>query len=329
MQKLQETNKWESVHIFFKGDIYSYECDRIILEVVSPFVNECFDKKMIEKFFFIRYSELGTHVRLRFWGKEKNLNDEFKRCCCDYIINSIPKELINYPFKKLNTITADKIEKEDTPYLWVPYEPEIERYGGDEAISVAEDFFFYSSNIVIDLLNKIEKGNNSSRLGFGLILMVIKLFSFFEDIEIVKTILNYYSKGYLSARVQDESEIKNIQNLFDSSFEKQSEHLVEYVNTIWEALSEKTELGEPFDSFKDYCKQIRARLEILAEENKIIKHNQKIDGTKNSLSRILPSYIHMTNNRMGITIPEEAYLAHIIALAFDNSLIQTKTYGEQ
>ncbi|MGD8778118.1 MAG: thiopeptide-type bacteriocin biosynthesis protein [Ignavibacteria bacterium] len=324
MQKTGSDKKWESIHIFFKGDIYSYECDKIILELASPFIKTCFENKWIERYFFIRYSELGTHIRLRFFGKPENLNGEFKRCCNEFVINNLPEELIEFPIKKTLLNKDQKPEKESTPYLWIPYEPEVDRYGGEEAVKAAEDFFFYSSNTVIELLNKIKEGDKSSRLGFGLILFVVTIYSFFKELGNAKSFLKSYSEGYLKVRAREESEFKSWQDSFDKGFEKQSSKLIKYVSTIWEALETDSELGDPFDKFTSHCLEIKSAIKKLAGENKIIRYSKHINGVNNTLNNIVPSYIHMTNNRLGVSIPEESYLAHIILLAFNNSLITNK-----
>ncbi len=322
MLKTSDDKKWESVHIFFKGDIYSYECDRVILEAVSPLLMKCFENKWIEKYFFIRYSELGTHVRLRFFGEQEILNNEFIEYCNELIINNLPHELAEYPFKKTTLNQNQQAEKESTPYLWIPYEPEIERYGGEDAIKFAEEFFFFSSNTVIELLKKIEKGDNSSRLGFALILFVITVYAFFNELENAKSFLKSYSEGYLKARAKEQSEVKKWQDSFDKGFEKQSSKLVDYVNSIWEALESNIELGETFDKFLKKNIEIKASLKTISKQSKIIGHDDtKIDYYENAFRKIVPSYIHMTNNRLGVSIPEESYLAHIILLAFEKSLI--------
>ncbi len=309
--------KWTSVHIFFKGDIYSYDCDRIILDVVNPFIIDCFNKNWIDSFFFIRYFESGSHVRLRFYGESEVLDSELKSSCCQFIANQLPKELLDYPFKK-NRLTQNKRPMKDSmPYLWVPYKPEIYRYGGNEAIKVAEDFFNFSSKIVLELLCKIEKGNNSSRLGFGLILMVITLYVFFCDIDQVKTFLKNYSEGYLKARSKQESEIISWQDRFDQGFEKQSSKLIVYVTSIWHALDENMKIGEPFDYYIEKVLSTKINLKGLSDANKIIRYNNiEIIGRENTYRNIVPSYLHMNNNRLGISIPEEAYLAHIILKSF-------------
>lgn len=172
MNNESSCNTWLSVYIYFKGGIYEPQCDKVILDVLAPFINESKRQKLFEKYFFIRYNQFGSHIRLRFYGCQEILNRDLKPNFEKYITCYEKQDIFALPQKDSDS------DNDKNDLLWIPYEPEIERYGGDEAIKIAEEFFYYSSETGLKLLKKIPDGEYSSRLGKGLLSMIILLFVF-------------------------------------------------------------------------------------------------------------------------------------------------------
>lgn len=52
---------WKSYHVFLHGSI-----DLFLVKYLPVLLNECLQARLFRRFFFIRYSEGGDHVRLRF-----------------------------------------------------------------------------------------------------------------------------------------------------------------------------------------------------------------------------------------------------------------------
>lgn len=88
---------------------------------------------IVRRWFFVRYADPQTHIRLRFQG--------------------VPAELSESLLPKLFSWGRDLV-KEDLCLRFAidTYEPEIERYGGIDAIDLAEELFFLDSASVLALL---------------------------------------------------------------------------------------------------------------------------------------------------------------------------------
>jgi len=302
---------WISVHIFFKGEMYGKECDEVILEIVEPLIDTLKKDKLIEKYFFIRYAEFGPHVRLRLYGNSKTLNTKVK----DEVERFIEK---NFPYKLMQYPTLPDSSPQDKNYFWIDYEPEIDRYGGEDAIIVAEDFFYHSSIAAIKLLHEIENGEKSSRLGKGLLTMLIIVKVFAEDKDSAIEWITIYGKNYLKTRAREEKELKEWEAAFFNGFDKQSEKLIKYISAVWNVIDVGEELTSTLDNFKRELSKIRYNLANLNNAKKIIKNSKPVNKSKLINLTIVSSYMHMMNNRLGISISEEAYLAHLLA----NTLIR-------
>lgn len=302
---------WISVHIFFKGEIYGKESDEIILKIVEPLVEILKKDKLIEKYFFIRYAEFGPHVRLRLYVDYQKLNGKVKNKVEEFIEKNFPSELKLYP-------TLPDNFSQDKNYLWIDYEPEIDRYGGKDAIKIAEEFFYHSSITTINLLHEIKNGDKSSRLGKGLLTMLVLLKVFSEEIESANEWITMYGKNYLKARAREDNELKEWEAVFNDGFDKQSEKLIEYISAVWNALDEGEELNPTLDYYKKELIKIKSNLTDLLKADRIIKNSDPVKNIEMMNFTIVSSYIHMMNNRLGISIPEESYLAYLISNTFIN-----------
>jgi lantibiotic biosynthesis protein len=107
--------------------------DKILLEAIKPLAEELLQKGLISQWFFIRYTDPGTHIRLRFRMVDPLAMGE--------VISGIRTHLS--PF-------------ETDGYIWKlqldTYNREIERYGM-HTIEAAENFFYHDSVAVLKMLD--------------------------------------------------------------------------------------------------------------------------------------------------------------------------------
>jgi thiopeptide-type bacteriocin biosynthesis protein len=323
MYDANDSKSWISAYIYFDGNIYGDECDFVITSLFLPFIKK-YQHFYFDSYFFIRYSDTGSHVRIRFSGNKELLEKELKPVFEKYIIESFPVLIIGIGRIKGTPVDASKFF-----IKWAEYEPETDRYGGKFAIKVAEEFFFCSSDTAIDMLKPLGVNNYPSRLGKGLALMLILLHQMFGEKEKALRLVNMYSDGYLRNIAVNE-DIKNFWiETFNDGFKKQASNLTNIVNILWEGMENEEELPEELSRYYNALALLRIKLFNLFNEGKITLHNQAELSWDNSLFRIIPSYIHMMNNRLGISIQDESYLAHIIALGLQGLIDNPPKEGEQ
>lgn len=105
--------------------------DRILIQGLAPLIEET--RNLWDRWFFLRYADPGTHLRLRFHGDPGRLVDEL-----------IPKA-----HAALAPLLAEgwcwKLQLDG-------YEPEWERYGGPHGLHLAEEFFWRDSEMVLGLV---------------------------------------------------------------------------------------------------------------------------------------------------------------------------------
>jgi thiopeptide-type bacteriocin biosynthesis protein len=104
-----------------------------VLEELAPLAAEAVASGAVQRWFFIRYGDPDWHLRIRFQGNPAMLRGQVQPA-----LETLGERLIEAG-------AAWKLQF-DT------YEREVERYGGPEAIELAEEVFFRDSEAVLALL---------------------------------------------------------------------------------------------------------------------------------------------------------------------------------
>ncbi|MFY7911754.1 MAG: lantibiotic dehydratase [Emticicia sp.] len=110
--------------------------DKILLENIKPLVDELLLKKLIDSWFFIRYSDPDNHLRVRFHLPDTSKIGEVIQLFYQFIR---PAEEVKYIWK-IQTET---------------YARELERYGF-ENITLSEKLFFFNSQSILFFLESTE-----------------------------------------------------------------------------------------------------------------------------------------------------------------------------
>jgi thiopeptide-type bacteriocin biosynthesis protein len=111
-----------------------YNADRVLREVVAPLKRIAMERCAADRWFFIRYSDPQHHLRVRFHGDPAEL--------AKTLLLALPD--LTEPLLRERTLWRVQLDT---------YEREIERYGGDAGMILAERLFYADSDAVLDLLD--------------------------------------------------------------------------------------------------------------------------------------------------------------------------------
>lgn len=311
--------RWLSVHLFFPGGIYTPECDRVALDTVEPFVRRCQAEGWIDGYFFIRYSELGPHVRLRLHGPGDVLEETVWPALQAHVEALHPGVSFDAPVEPPQPRSHMDTQEEDSSRVThaarIEYEPETERYGGPEAVRLAERYFEVSSDATFALLARSGR-ERSSRLGKGLLSMVVLAHVFAGTREKAADFTHQYGIGYLRNIVRSEDGRSAWLGAFDSGFDAQAENLVAYVEEVWSRMDEGESLSDALDAWHEGLRRVRDDFRALFDARRLLRGGEApFEQWEHAVGGIVSSYVHMMNNRLGISIQEEAYLAYLITRA--------------
>jgi thiopeptide-type bacteriocin biosynthesis protein len=317
MTEPRHEHGWLSVYLFINGWIYAPECDQVVTNHVEPFVRRCVAEGWADQHFFIRYSEHGPHVRLRLYGRTDVLEGTVWPALVEHVRASHPAVRVD---ELPETPSYSRVEDQPpgvTHLARVAYEPETQRYGGPDALLVAERMFQDSSDAAYALLARMG-GERSSRLGKGLLATVIACHVFCETRERGTTFAHTYSTSYLRSLAREDEGRETFISAFDRGYEQQADTLAAYVNEVWDRMDEGEELSDTLDRYGEGLRARRAELRALFDAGRVQVGGQPADDWQRVVAGIVPSYVHMMNNRLGITIQEESYLGYLIHRALQS-----------
>lgn len=305
--------EWLSAYLFFSGDLYSAACDRILLDSVAPFIGTIESTK--RRWFFIRYGEGGCHIRLRLFGQPTWLAHEM------------------WPAIERLAQASPNIDR----VTFAEYEPEIDRYGGPHGVALAEKLFHHSSKIALALLRKTELGktelgNRSALLGKAMLAMLILLHAFFGRRQEAASQADFYGRSYLRLQVPDVEQQARWLGSFEAGFDRQADQLAQYITAAWALLEAGDSLTEELDIYRARLQRVASSLSRLFEGGQLFAQGKVIRSWPPMQRQIASSYLHMMNNRLGVNIRDECYLAILISRVLNRSRVDSEdrdTLGER
>ena len=238
--------------------------DIILVDIITPISQSLIKEKIIDKWFFIRFSDPENHLRVRFHlADSNNFNIVIQR------LKTILKQYL-----KSNLIWNIQLDT---------YRPEIERYGGKKNIKLSEDLFFHDSKMIAKFISLIE-GEQGEEIRWLFSLKAID--SFLDDFDFtIQEKLNLLS---------------NLKNGYAHEF-GMSKPLKKQLNEKYRDNREKIDffLSPAFSNNPDLM-QIQKLLDE-KKKNSTETVQKIINVTKKSkieINGLLNSYIHMTMNRI-------------------------------
>lgn len=197
------------------------------------------------------------------------------------------------------------------------YEPEFDRYGGRDAIPVAERLFHASSRFALDLLGTEVTVDRSRRLGVAALAMLVQLRAFHDSKGTAHAASTDYRTRYLRAQRAEGGSVDQVGRSIDENVKSQITAVRQRFAGVWELLGDPQALPRPVRRFSRSLQRERARLTQLARRGEVVVNGTSCPDWERTATALLPSFMHMTNNRLGVSIPEEALLASALAEVLD------------
>lgn len=275
---------WQSMHIFY------YDNQDVIL-------SECIDKILYENgvldFFFIRYWENGPHIRLRLKDIGSIGFNKIMESIYNYIdINPskmiVDEEEYKIRAKKLgekeNLKNIDEYIISNNQIKKYDYVPELKKYHGEFGIKIAEKEFIHSSKLVLKLLRS--KPSQAQKYFYASVFAIILSDSLYETKEEKLVFFNRYTQYW-------------------KAFAMIPEHVLEKITKN----AEKYPVNQPtlINMEKFYCQNSLYKLhKCIFEELNILTNNDL-----SVLERFCFNFVHLFNNRIGLSPVEEITVAYI------------------
>lgn len=304
---------WLSAHLFFHATLEDpvRPGDRVLLDVVEPFVRACRERGWIRRYFFIRYNELGPHIRLRLQAEAEVLEASVRPALAE------AAGLLDEP----SADAAGIIHPSRHPLLdhvrWIAYQPEVERYAGSAGVEAAEELFQASSDAALALLRQETALGAEARSAKALLALVVLLHCMSEDPAHATTLARKYSDDGLDLvrhrQEREGGEPERWSEVFAARNDRQPPALRATIRALWTAMDAGEALPGPWDVYGDRLREVRRRLDGLRTTGALTQGGAPLRTWREVAEVLVPSYLHMMSNRLGIFVLEEAYLGDLAA----------------
>ncbi|MER8086418.1 lantibiotic dehydratase C-terminal domain-containing protein [Streptomyces sp. NPDC094048] len=329
---------WQATHIF-----YAANPRPMLTHCIRPLVAELEADGLLAGYFFINYWLEGPHVRLRIRPSSPDAEAEVRRrteAAVDAFLAERPalyevdSGFLNDFYNTLFDIEFPGAERghymDDQGRMNLRpnnsrsderYEPEYGKYGGPAGIELAEWHFRRSSDLVIDAFRTKNLHLRTVLLGTSAQLMMVMSAAFLPDRQELADYLDSYYEfwhrafpgtGFIGS---DE---------YDRNYASMAAGLAARFAAVRAAVADEdgaARLPGLLAGWAEHCAELRDRAVALTLDGDLTfrswdgERDELVTDPAASLPLLLSPYMHMTNNRLHVTIRDEAYLSHVLGRA--------------
>lgn len=343
---------WQATHIF-----YAANPRPLLTHCVRPLVEALEADGLLAGYFFINYWLEGPHVRLRVKPSSPAAEAEVRRRTGEAVdaflaerpaLYEVDSGFLNDFYNTLFDIEFAGSERgrymddegrmnlrKNNSRSAEPYEPEYGKYGGPAGIELAEWHFRHSSDLVIDAFRSKNLHLRTVLLGTSAQLMMVMSATFLQGRQELADYLSSYYEFWHRA-FPDTGFIGTKE--YDSNYAAMADGLATRFARIRAATAvggkeradgREAESGGGLPGFlsgwAEHCAELRDRARRLTADGDLVfrswdgERDEQVTDPAVSLPLLLSPYMHMTNNRLHVTIRDEAYLSHILGRALGES----------
>lgn len=298
---------WLSGHFYYAADL-----NTLLLDGLLPWVSTLQQQGLIDRFFFIRYGEGGPHLRLRLSGPPDRLAAE----AAPFLAQQMAAYVAQHPSMRPANTPADWSPNDTVQ--WIAYEPETDRYGGAIAVRRAEMQFHASSTATGGAIASARWTYSRS---LGVAIQLHAAYSLFLlDTPAERTAFwNRLTVGWSAHLLTgqnvpvDPAALAALYAQFEVLYNRQQATLKPFFDNLWTMLMADDPFAEPwYRGWLTHLRQHRHDLDTLAGAGQLIVPGQANPSASAGRQYLLHSYVHMTNNRLGISNYDEGYLGYLM-----------------
>lgn len=325
---------WLAYHVFYASD-----SNPILVEAVRPLVRQLREEGLVDRWFFIKYWLEGPHVRVRLRPSTPAARDEVHRRTAEALdaflarrpaLYETDADVVGELYKDMFLAEYSQ-EQWDEAYgrdgtmpmrpnnSWAryDYEPEYHRYGGADGIALAEWHFMHSSDTVTTLLARSNPHVRPILLGLATQMSLMLAYAFLQEDDAVVDFFTGYRSFWENSYGQRSDDYHES---FDRSVVSSGAAIRDRMARIRAAVHGGTAVLGPFeDGWLRHCSELRERVLAAGREGRLSFPARDGSGQRRVLTDpaaflpvLLSSYVHMTNNRLGVAILDEIYLSYLI-----------------
>ncbi|WP_134767771.1 lantibiotic dehydratase C-terminal domain-containing protein [Nocardioides sp. 1609] len=329
-----QPGEWLAMHVY-----YAANPQPLLTRCIRDVFAELTERDLLDGYFFINYWLEGPHVRMRLKPRRaadtELVKELAERRVREYLarrpaLYDVDTGFLGDLYQQLFSMEFSEDEKQaylaedgtmnlrpNNDLAYLPYEPENGKYGGPAGVELAEWHFQHSSDLTIELLRTNNLHLRSVLLGTSAQLMMVMAASFLDDRDELATFLRRYHDFW-------QSHFAGTDFIADEEYATGFADNVERMGGLFDRVRSAVqrdaldELPPHLAGWAAHCRELRGRVAELARAGRLTfgswdrTRTTVVTEPGEALVILLSPYLHMTNNRLHVTIRDEAYLAYLL-----------------
>ncbi|MGQ0594027.1 MAG: lantibiotic dehydratase [Gammaproteobacteria bacterium] len=238
--------------------------DHVLAQVIAPIVAEATAQQWVDRWYFIRYGDPEWHLRVRFHGDQRVLAAEL-----------LPRlEALIQPLLTDGTLWRFQLDT---------YSREVEAYGGEHGIDLAEQVFCVDSETVLGIMSDLPDDPRDARWQLALLGIDRLLVDFGLDL----AARQLWSRRRRDAFAAEFGSDARLRRSLGEVYRRQRSALEELLQEIRRDNAETVQLATPVSVFDERSARLEPVVRALRDQRLTV-------GTE----RLLDRYTHMHANRL-------------------------------
>lgn len=334
-RRLDAETEWRAYHIFYGGSPYT-----LLADLVVPMAERVVAEGLAVEFFFINYWLEGAHIRLRLRVRPENIEALDREVLTEgqayldehpsmhpmmqlmddsFYENLFEGEYTDAARPNYFDENGKPIFAENNTIQVREYVREWERYGGEIGMLLSERYFVDSSKKVVELLRLGNLRVRPILLGISAQLTFVTAMSMLENIDMVTDFFRVYHQRWLPVGDPPPYLSESGQRAYRDYIDELSAMLQSYRSAIESGNLE--ELPGPLQDWARTCQGYVDTLTNLYEQGDKLEFDfydghRPAKNVAEAAWSLCHSFIHMTNNRMFVSVADESFLSFLILRAF-------------
>ncbi|MHA6757519.1 lantibiotic dehydratase C-terminal domain-containing protein [Streptacidiphilus sp. PAMC 29251] len=331
----EPVGEWQALHVF-----YAASSRPLIVDCLEPLIDSLCADGLLAGYFFINYWVEGPHVRLRLKPARVSLTDEVNsraEAAVQAYLRRRPAlydtqsefgaslyetlfELEFSPEEREQFIAPDgrMLLRPNNTYSREPYEPEYGKYGGPAGVALAEWHFQRSTDLVVRANQTMNLHLRPVLLGLSAQLMMVMTTAFLPgeaaSREYLQSYHDFWSRSFSSTEYIRDTE-------YNQAYDQMGDRVAVRFSDLRRALAsgDGGRLPEILAEWYAHSLDLLGRITELAERGALEfrswtdDRQELVTDPLQAALRLLSPYLHMTNNRLYVTLDDEAYLSQVLA----------------
>lgn len=333
--RLEQDSRWVAYHVFYGGSP-----DVLLTECLFPLAEGLVRAGVVREWFYINYWLEGSHIRLRLRIPRDTTDADIDRRVPPVVEGYLARRPSMHPMLELadngfyERLFAGEFTDADRPRYFDAsgeplfrennsierraYEQETYRYGGPECMALAEEHFVASTRLACDVMGRGNQNVRSLLLGIAAQLSFVTACALLRERELVADFFVAYHRRW-AAGYTDETPYSTEKGRRSHAMTATSlrGRLLPLLDRI--AANDLDGMPQRLREWAQTNLRVRGGLDALFHDG-VLRFDYH-DGRRAPESpsaaawSLCHSLIHMTNNRMIVSVADEAFIAYQIAEA--------------